>query len=260
MGRRIWYAVSGLGLFAFGAALIYPTVMRWTSADRSIDLAQLNQARVEQGSLVRDLGVEGRIVASSYPTIFSPAEGSINLMVKAGEKVRKGQKLAVVDSPELANQLQQEHTQFDAFASEHERQKITAKTDALKNRQEIDLKKLEKEAAIRAHARAKITYTKGLIGAAEFEQTADDVAITELAYRHAVDGADLDAETMAFEVRSKAMLMRRQELVLEEVQRRVSELAILVAGRGCGGNGQRGPKGPGQRQSGIAYRHRSFSL
>lgn len=206
--------------------LLSPAIRRWSVAERSFDRSRFNYAKVDRGTIVRDIGVEGRIVASSYPTIFSPADGAITLKIKPGTVVEEGQVLGVVKSPQLENRLKQERAQLDALDSELSRQRITAKTNYLSNEQDIDLKKLRHEAAKRAFERAKLTFGRGLINAAEYEEAQDQVAITELEHRHARGKAGLDREVMAFEIRNKGHRLGRQRLVLEDVERRVAELTL----------------------------------
>ena len=175
LGRRAWIAIAAGLLVIVGSVIYYPIYSRWSSADLSFDLSRLNRATISRGTLVRDLGVEGRIVASSYPTLYAPAEGTITLMVKAGNPVTKDQVLAIIDSPEMDNLLRQEQSRVESLTSEHSRQVITTKTTKLQNEQEVDLRKLQFESAKRALNRASITFKDGLIGAAEFEAAEDQV-------------------------------------------------------------------------------------
>ena len=76
-------------LLLVGFALVFPSVKRWSSAERSFERDRLRYASVSRGTFVRDLAVEGRIVASSYPTLYSPAQGTVKLEVRAGDEVQK---------------------------------------------------------------------------------------------------------------------------------------------------------------------------
>ncbi len=163
--RRSQVILVSLATVLTVGVLAYPRLERWSKADFSFEAARLNFASITQGDLVRELGVEGKIVASSYPMLYSPAEGTVTLKVRAGEKVSSGQVLARVDSPELSNMLLQEHSQVEALVAEYERMKISAKTSALRNKQDVALKKLRLEASKRAMVRAKVA----AIAAAEHE-------------------------------------------------------------------------------------------
>lgn len=204
----------------------FPTVRKWTSAERSFERAKLRIETVQRGDLISDLSVEGRIVASSYPTLYSPAPGTVTLAVKAGQQVVKGQVLATIESPELRSQVQQETSTVAGLEATLSRQKIQTKTDDLLNAQDIDLKQLRFETAERAYARAKTSFEKGLINTADFEEAEDEVKISKLELKNARENALLQRERMTFELQNQASQLERQRLVLQEAERRLAELEI----------------------------------
>ena len=89
------------------AWLAAPVFQRWASATITIPLERVRVATVTRGDLVRDVSVQGRVVAAVSPTLYSTAPGTITLHVEAGERVIEGQVVGIVDSPDLANQLEQ---------------------------------------------------------------------------------------------------------------------------------------------------------
>ncbi|MEJ0008166.1 MAG: biotin/lipoyl-binding protein [Steroidobacteraceae bacterium] len=48
---------------------------------------------------MRDVAADGQVVAASSPTLYAIEAGIISLRVHAGDAVKKGQVLAVIDSP-----------------------------------------------------------------------------------------------------------------------------------------------------------------
>ena len=84
-GPRRSTVVAGVigALLIVGFALAWPSVKRWSGTERSFDRSRLRFAQVVRGTLVRDLAVSGRIAASSYPTLYSPAQGTVTLEVRA---------------------------------------------------------------------------------------------------------------------------------------------------------------------------------
>jgi len=80
--------------------------------DRAVDASTLSFGVVVRGDLVRDISVQGRVVAALHPTLISPAQGVVTLRTKAGSVVRKGDVLAIVDSPELRSALEQSKAQL----------------------------------------------------------------------------------------------------------------------------------------------------
>ncbi len=224
--KKMVFLLVGLGILVTGSILLTPTLRNWFRADRSFERARLRYATVERGALVRDLSVEGRIVASSYPTLYSPARGTVTLLVKAGDRVDGDQVVARVDSPELFNALQQEISQIAAMEADHSGRKIRARTTNLRNKQDVDLKKLRQDTARRELVRMKRSFEEGLTSRMDYDKALDDLAIAELEYRHAAENAELQRETQNMEVRNRARQLERQQLVLNEAQRRVAELEI----------------------------------
>lgn len=222
-GYALWILIA---LVLAGVWFTLPAMRKWSAADRSFDRAKLRFGKVMRGDLVSDISVEGRIIASSYPTLYSPASGRVTLAVKAGQEVKPGELLAQVDSPELASQMQQEASSVAALEAALSRQKIQTKTDDLLNQQDIDLKRLRYETAQRAFVRAESSFEKGLLNAADFEAAEDEVKISALEFKNAKANAVLQKERLAFEVQNQASQLDRQKLVLQELQRRIAELAV----------------------------------
>jgi len=219
------FALIGLAIVAV-LWFAVPAMLRWGSAERSYKRDRLRYAKVERGDLVRELAVQGRIVAASYPTLFSPAAGRVELHVQAGQAVERGQLLAQIDSPNLSSILSQEQSMLEALEADYGRQKISAKADDLRNRQDVDLKKLQLEAAQRELERARKTFELGLIQRMDFDKANDELRIAQLEYRHAVQDADLAEETQAFDIENKMKQVERQRSVVEEARRKVEQLRI----------------------------------
>ena len=134
--------------------LVLPSLQRWAGSSISVPKDRLRLATVTRTDLVRDVSVQGRVVAAISPSLFSPADGTITLLVDAGAKVNEGQPLALLDSPDLQNELQQEQGTLDRLSVEFERQAIETKQKALDNRKNIDLTKVTLIAAERERRRA----------------------------------------------------------------------------------------------------------
>ena len=101
----IGVGVAGLIIVAW---LVAPSLQRWASSSVSVPRDRLRLAVVVRTDLVRDVSVQGRVVAAVSPSLFAPSGGTITLLVEAGATVAEGQTLALLDSPELQNQLQRE--------------------------------------------------------------------------------------------------------------------------------------------------------
>jgi HlyD family secretion protein len=206
--------------------LAVPLVTRWANATVTVPIERLRIATVTRGDLVRDVSVQGRVVAAVSPTLYAPAAGSITLEVEAGADVKQGQVLAVIDSPELANELQQAESALQQQTVELERQRIESRQLALEKRKAADLADVTLVAAKREKKRADDANVLSVISAIDFEKAQDDLRNAELAYQHAVADADLFDERLAFELRASELGVERQRLLVADLQRQVDALAI----------------------------------
>lgn len=208
------------------ALWLAPGIGRWLTTDRSVPLAEIRIGAATRGDLERDVSVQGRVVAAFHPTTFSPAQGIVELRVRAGEVVAEGQVLAVVTSPELDSRLGQEQSLADSLASELERQRIQSKQQVLADRQAVDLAAVELEAAQRAMRRAEESRREGIINAVDFEKAEDDLARADLELAHAREHSTLEGERLDFEVRNRELQLERQRLAVDEARRQVAELTV----------------------------------
>ena len=203
-----------------------PALNKWSSTSASIPYDRLRIAEVVRGDLVRDVSVQGRVVAAVSPTLYAPAGGTITLQVEAGASVEKSQVLAVVDSPELENQLQQSQATLEEQEMQLERQRIESKQLALEKRKGADLADVALVAARREMRRAEEANERGVIPPIDYEKAKDDLRNAELAFEHAVADADLFDERLTFELRAQELSRNRQKLLVDELQRQVAQLAI----------------------------------
>jgi HlyD family secretion protein len=233
--KRVLLSVGIVALILL-AVWVTPALQRWAGSSISVPKDRLRLAIVERTDLVRDVSVQGRIVAAVSPSLFAPAGGTITLLVDAGASVKEGQSLARLDSPELQNLLQQEQSTFDSLSVEFERQGIEAKQKALDNRKNIDLAKVTLTAAERERRRAESGYKIEAISQIDYEKTKDDLETAKLAYEHAVSDAKLDDERLVFELKTRELLVNRQSMLVNDLLRQVDELDMRSPVNGIVGN------------------------
>lgn len=217
-------------------ALVVSTLATWWSAEASIPVERIRIAVVERGDLVRDLNVQGRVVAAISPTLYSPATGAVTLEVLPGDPVSEGQVLAVIDSPELRALLLQELSTLDRLTAELEREKIQARKAEVKGQQTIDLAQVELNAAEREMRRAEESIQSRAISEIDYERARDELARARVRHAHAVQDARLESESLAFEGRTSLLAVDRQRLVVAELSRRVDGLAVRSPVSGVVGN------------------------
>jgi HlyD family secretion protein len=203
-----------------------PVVTRWANATVTVPIERLRLASVTRGDLVRDVSVQGRVVAAVSPTLYAPAAGSITLEVDAGAAVEQGQILAVIDSPELDNELEQAYSSLQQQTVELERQRIESRQLALEKRKAADLAEVALVAAEREKRRADQANRVKVISVIDYEKAQDDLRNAQLAYEHARADADLFDERLEFELRASQLAVQRQQLLVDELRRQVDALSI----------------------------------
>ena len=100
----------------------------WSAGSRSYDASRIRIAEVKRGDLVRDISADGRVITANSPTLYAIAGGTVSLQVVAGDAVKKGQALAVIDSPELRSKLVQEESTLASMEAEASRAQLDART------------------------------------------------------------------------------------------------------------------------------------
>ena len=206
--------------------LVVPTINRWASASVTVPYERLRVATVARGDLVRDVSVQGRVIAAVSPTLYAPAPGSITLLVEAGSSVSEGQVLAEISSPELSSELEQAESTLAQLSVQLERQRIESRQQALEKRKAADLAEVALVAARREKRRADEANAVAVISVIDYEKAQDDLRNAELAFEHAVADADLFDERLAFELKAGELVRDRQKLLVDELRRRVDALAL----------------------------------
>ncbi|MEM7284219.1 MAG: efflux RND transporter periplasmic adaptor subunit [Pseudomonadota bacterium] len=230
----LWGGIAiGLVVLLFWFA---PLLDRWYSADRTVSRERIRIATVKQGDFIRDVGVQGRVIAASSPTLYASVQGTVTLDVKAGDTVTKDQVLGAIDSPELDNELETERSSLDSSRVALDRQRIETKQLELENQQQVDLAKVQLNAADREQRRAALSYEANVINQIDFEKANDDLETARVEHRHATENARLQQESLRFELKTRELELQRQELRVKDLERRVSELTITSPVDGIVGN------------------------
>ncbi len=224
--KRAWLIAIGIGAALIGSLLIIPSFARWASISQSISAERLRYATVERGAFTRDVMVQGRIVAAVSPTLYSPAAGTVYLLVNSGDTVAVGEVIARVDSPELASQLKQEQATLDGAITEYKRLDIDSRSRQLAQQKRLDDARVALTAADREKRRAQLGFEKGVYGEIDFEQARDTFTTAELEFNHVTAETELLNDAIAFELDTQQSNVQRQRLVVDELKRRVDDLDL----------------------------------
>jgi HlyD family secretion protein len=218
------------------AALAFPALHRWAKAERTVSLDQVRLAKVSRGLFVRDVSVDGQTVAAVSPTLYSDVNGTVTLKSVAGDAVKKGQVLAVIDSPELTSSYQQEQSTLLSMQTDLERTRINSKKAALLSQENVDQAGVTLEAARREMKRAEAAWGYKVISEHDYAKAKDDLAAAQLNYDNAKANTDLDKEGLNFDVRSKELQVKREQLLVADLKRRYDNLTVRSPVDGMVGN------------------------
>ncbi|HPW03878.1 MAG: HlyD family efflux transporter periplasmic adaptor subunit [Dokdonella sp.] len=223
--RRIKFGIAVVAVVAL-LALVVPTAARLFSSDTAASMERLRIAQVKRGTLVRDVSVQGSVVAAISPTVYAPSSGTVTLMVNAGDKVTKDQVLAEVQSPELNNRLRQEQATRDSLDIEVQRSRLDHRKQQLAAKKVLDQAMIDRQTAKREVERTQRAFDAGAMSEMDLLRTKDALAKADISVANAEAEMNLDVESLAFELKSKQLAFDRQRLLAEDLQRQVDELKV----------------------------------
>ncbi|MFC4822097.1 efflux RND transporter periplasmic adaptor subunit [Dokdonella ginsengisoli] len=220
----VWGGVAAAVLVA--GALVLPVAARLMSADSSASSARLRIAEVKRGTLTRDVSVQGKVVAAISPTLYARSAGTVTLDIQAGDKVKKGDVLAEIDSPELTNKLKQEQATLDSLGLEVERATIANRKLEAATKMAYEQAVIDRQTAERELERNTKAFERGAQPEMEVLRAKDALAKTRLSESNAQQNMQLDRDTLAFELKTKRFALDRQKLLVEDLTRQVDELKM----------------------------------
>ncbi len=220
--RWLWPGMAALVVLL---AIVF-AARAWLGASRSFDSARVRIAEVKQGDLVRDLAADGRVIAANSPILYAISAGTVDLKVVAGDVVKKGQELAVIDSPELRSKLAQERTTLAGLEAEASRAVLDATLARAKASKETDQASIERQAAERDLQRYQRGYDGGAVPQIDLAKANDSLKKADISLANAQTDARLQGQGADLDARNKRLLADRQRAVVEEVQRQVDALTL----------------------------------
>lgn len=205
---------------------LVPGALRLFSAGSSVSASRLQIATVERGSFVRDIAADGRVVAAVSPTLYANANGAVTLQVHAGDKVAKGQVLAVIASPELTNKLAQEQNNEDAMQVAYQQAKIDANQQRAKLQEAFENAKIDEQSAARDLKRYQDVFHKGAVSQIDVDRHKDSLEKAQIQLKHAQDNLGMDDSSLMLEVQAKKLAYDRQKLLVADLKRQVDDLNV----------------------------------
>jgi HlyD family secretion protein len=219
--RALW--IGGFVVAVAGAAML---LSAWRGSEHSVSAARLRIADVTRGTLVRDASVNGRVVAAISPTLYSTAQSTVTLKTNAGDNVKKGDVLAILESPDLADALKREQSSYSQLEAEVARQQILAKKQKLLAQREADTAEIDRLSAQRTLERYESVGQVGIIAKIDFQKAKDALSSAQIRASHAAKAAGLEGEDVALALKTRVNELDRQRLSLANAQRRFDELTV----------------------------------
>lgn len=198
----------------------------WSAGARSYDGSRVRIAQVTRGDLVRDLSADGKVITANSPTLYAIAGGTVALKVVAGDVVKQGQELAVIDSPELRSKLVQEESTLASMEAEASRAQLDARIATLNARKTLDQAEVAHTAARRDLERYERAYAGGAVSNNELARAQDEVKKADIGLQTARSDAGLQGQGAMLDARNKRLLADRQKAVVAELQRQVAALTL----------------------------------
>jgi HlyD family secretion protein len=146
--------------------------------------------------------------------------------VVAGDKVKKGQQLAVIDSPELRSKLVQEESTLASLTAGAARAKLDARVSRLNARKALEQAEVSHTAAMRDLERYQQAYSRGAVSQNDLARADDLVKSTSIALNTAQDDFQLQADGAELDAHNKQLLADRQRAVVVEARRQVDALTL----------------------------------
>lgn len=217
-------------------AVIIALVRLGPNASVVLPKKQVQIATVIRGDLVRDIAVQGKVVAARAPTLFSQVEGVVNFIKQPGEAVSTGDLLAVIESPELENLVKQHQLLLAGMKAEMERAQLVAREQKLDTEQLRDAAKVNLHTAKRELNRAEQSIALGVIRKIDYETAKDTMEKAEMEFSHMNKKLALVVDKLAFEHRAAEQALARQQLIVNDLEAKLAALQIKAPVTGQVGN------------------------
>ncbi|HEX7373685.1 MAG TPA: HlyD family efflux transporter periplasmic adaptor subunit [Steroidobacteraceae bacterium] len=222
--RRVW-GVAAIAVVVLLALLAW-LLKGWFSSDATVARERVRIAAVTRGEFISDVAAQATVVAAVSPSLYAPAAGTVMVTAKAGDTVKKGDVLATLDSPGLRNEFQREQATLESMTVDLRRQQIEVRRKILQSQQASDMAGVAIKAAEREFARADQAWSQKVISERDYQRAKDELDEARLTHHHAVESGGLEKEGLEFELQTRRLQLERQQLVVDDLKRRVGELEI----------------------------------
>jgi HlyD family secretion protein len=215
-------AIVGVAWLAYA----WPSLQRAVSGNASISARRITVAVVERGAFVRDVAAEGKVVAAVSPTLYAPTAGAISLRVHPGDTVKRGQILAIIESPELTAKLAQEQSNADTMRGDVSRAEVDARQQRAALEKSRDNAQIDYTTAENDLERQQRAFSAGAVAGMQVDHAKDTLEKARIELSHARADIRLKDDSLTLDVAAKRLAVKRQSLLIADLQRQKAELNL----------------------------------
>jgi len=235
--KKPWKKIAISSVVVIGLAWVsLPTLSQWVGGVPSVELQSISQATVIKGTLIRDVAVNGKLVAANAPTLYSSESGQVTLLAKPGDIVEQDTIVATILSPELQSSIKQANAKLEQLRIEVSRGELSGSETQLDLERSLDTAKVRLNASNRELTRAELSFKKQVISQLDLVTTNDAKLESELLYKHAEKRVELAKKRLEFENKTREFSVRSQQLIVDELLRRAELLNVRAPVSGVVGN------------------------
>ena len=237
--NKKWFVRALIGVFITCICyfFVFPALVGWSGGQSAISIDKLRIAKVMKGDFIRDLAIQGKVIAARRPVLYSPAQGSVTYLVDAGDSVMLNQVVARIESPELQSLFEQETTKMSRLKNTAIPRKNSSQTNSITARKShwpssCCLKMQRSERCVVSDEAIK----NQVISDIDYQKAKDDLENAEREYNHVNKEVALLKESQAFEIQTYELEFNAQKVKVTELQRQVTGLEIRSPVVGVVGN------------------------
>jgi HlyD family secretion protein len=233
--KRRQLLAAAVGALVVIASSIF-VIDSFSSSNTVARRSDLRIATVRKGTFLRDVNAEGTVIAANSPTLVASASGNVVFHVVAGDKVVKGQKLLEVTSPELEYELAREQAMLSNLKYQSDLLAAEVRQQLMQSQQAIDQAAVRFKAAEREFKRIEQAVDSRVLPMRDFDRARDEFDEGQLLKLSAENVAKLQREALEIKVKVQRAEVTRQQLLVDDLARRVVELEIKSPVDGFVGN------------------------